>query len=341
MISIICPFYNEAAVIEAAIRRMLANLAFFDRPWELIVVNDGSTDDSFELARAIERENPNLRVIGYANNRGRGYALRTGIAAARGDIVVTTEVDCSWGDDIAQRIVRIFDQFPNTDMVIASPNLAGGGYANVPMSRVLISRLGNALIRIALSSRITMYTGMTRGYRRKRFLELPIDEDEKEFHLEVARKALAFGFVIREVPARLTWQHGKLAKPGAAKRKSSSRVRKLMRTHLVFSAFAAPIRYFLIIVAALATPALGFFIAAVYNLFTPQPSAFYLLTSLSLFLVALIVLLMALLTHQNTATQMEIWRLRSELRALGTETQMPSPPVEPSSSLSPDEMVKY
>jgi glycosyltransferase involved in cell wall biosynthesis len=314
MISVICPFYNEAAIIEASIKRMLGNLASLGKPWELIVVNDGSTDNSFAQAHALMATSPNLRVIGYPNNRGRGFALRTGIEAAKGDVVVTTEVDCSWGDDIVHRIVKTFDEQPNTDMVIASPNLPTGGYENVPSERVLVSRLGNVVLRAALTSRITMYTGMTRGYRRERFLELPIDEDEKEFHLDVARKALAFGFSIREVPAILAWQHEKLAKPGSATRKSSSRVRKLMRTHLMFSAFAAPIRYILMIVGALSIPATGFLIASVYNLLTLQPSGFYLFASFFLYLFALVVLLIGLLTHQNIATQTELWRLRSELR---------------------------
>ena len=307
MISVVCPFYNEAGIIETAVRRMLANLATLDRPWELIIVNDGSTDNSFALAHALEPENPQLRVIGYAENRGRGFALRTGIIAARGDLVVTTEVDCSWGDDIVYRIVKVFDEHPNTDMVVASPNLPGGGYQNVPPRRVAISRGGNMLLRAALSTRITMYTGMTRGYRRERFLELPIDEDEKEFHLDVARKALGLGFAIREVPAMLTWQHETLAKPGSATRQSSSRVRKLMKTHLLFSAFAAPVRYVVVIAGVLSVLAIGFFFAAVYNLlFTSTPAAFLLLTSFFLFLFAFLVLLIGLLTHQNTATQVEL-----------------------------------
>lgn len=316
MISVICPFYNEASIIEAAIRRMLTNLSSLERPWELIVVNDGSTDNSFALAVKLEQSEPSLRVLGYPGNRGRGFALRTGIAAARGDIVVTTEIDCSWGDDIVRQLVQVFDDDPKIDMAIASPNLPGGGYANVPANRVWISRLGNILLRAALNSKITMYTGMTRAYRRARFVELPIDEDEKEFHLEVARKALAFGFRIQEVPARLTWQHDKLTKPGTTQRKTSSRIRKLMRTHLFFSMLAAPIRYIVLIAVAIGVPATIFLFAAIYNLSQGGPSAFYLLTSLSLYMVGLLVLLFAILTQQNVAAQRELWRIRSELMQL-------------------------
>lgn len=336
MISVVCPFYNEATIIEASVRQMLANLATLDRPWELVIVNDGSLDNSFALAHALQAESPHLRVIGYPNNRGRGYALRTGIEAARGDIVVTTEIDCSWGDDIVHRIVRVFDEYPNTEMVIASPNLPGGEYVNVDPTRVLVSRLGNLVLRAAVAPRLTMYTGMTRGYRREKFLELPLDQDEKEFHLEVAHKALAFGFIIRELPAVLTWQHDKLAKKGAARRTSSSRVRKLVRTHLLFSVFAAPIRYIVAIAAVLCLPAFGFITAAVYSLFTSKPSAFYLLTGLFLFLIALIVLLIGLLTHQNNAVQTELWRARSELRQLKRSEHADAIAIAPPSAIASD-----
>jgi dolichol-phosphate mannosyltransferase len=320
VISVISPFYNEASIIEAAITQMLVNLCNLPDAWEFIVVDDGSTDGSEEIARRLATQEPSLRVIGYSENRGRGYAIRTGIGAARGDIVVTTEIDCSWGNDIVQRIVAVFYDNPATDMVIASPNLPGGGYKNVPPYRVRISHLGNLVLRAALTRRITMYTGMTRGYRRKRFLELPLDQDEKEFHLEVARKAIAFDFRIREIPATLTWQHHKLTKPGSMQRASSSRIRKLMQTHLLFSSLAAPIRYIALISALLVVPATAFVATAVYNLATGEPAAFFLLTGLLLYLFVMFVLLIGLITQQNIVTQQELWRIRSELRLLQNPT---------------------
>jgi dolichol-phosphate mannosyltransferase len=316
MISIVSPFYNEASIIEASIGQMLTNFAQLQHPWELIVVDDGSTDGSGDIARRVAVQQSALRVVGYPENRGRGFAIRAGIEAARGEIVVTTEIDCSWGSDIVQRIVAVFDEHPTTDMVIASPNLPGGGYRNVPPYRVRISRIGNLVLRAALTRRITMYTGMTRGYRRERFLELPLDEDEKEFHLEVARKAIAFGFRIREIPAVLRWQHQKLAKLGGLPRRSSSRIRKLMRTHLLFSSLAAPIRYIALLSGLLVIPATAFLIIALYHLATGQPAAFFWLTSLLLYLFVLFVLLVGLITQQNIVTQRELWHIRSELRRL-------------------------
>ena len=83
MISVVCPFFNEEAIIEASVKRMLANLEALPEEWELIIVNDGSRDRSLELARALEAEHPRLRVVSYPSNRGRGHAIRSGAASPR------------------------------------------------------------------------------------------------------------------------------------------------------------------------------------------------------------------------------------------------------------------
>src|SRR5947209_15362071 len=136
--------------------------------WELILVDDGSRDRSREnLVEALAAE-PDLpvRVLSYGWNRGRGRALKTGIDAAQGEIVVTTEADCSWGDDVVRRLVDELERNPVVDFVIASPHLRGGGLVNVPWSRVALTRIGNLLIRLFLAPSISMNTGMTRAYRR-------------------------------------------------------------------------------------------------------------------------------------------------------------------------------
>src|SRR2546421_4386739 len=115
MISIVSPFRNEAAIIESSVRLMLRNLESLTDEWELIIVDDGSDDDSLKIAQALEREFARLRVISYAAHRGRGYAIRRGIMQARGEIVITTEIDSSWGDEIVARIAAEFDKRPDAD----------------------------------------------------------------------------------------------------------------------------------------------------------------------------------------------------------------------------------
>ena len=221
MISVVCPFYNEEAILAASVRLMLRNLSTLTDDWELIIVNDGSRDGSLAVAQGLEAESKQLRVLGYPVNRGRGYAIRHGAAHAKGEVLVTTEIDSSWGDDIVHRLAAAMAEWPDADMVIASPHLPGGGYKNVPPYRVFLSSFGNYVIRAGLTYAVTMNTGMTRAYRLRKFLDLPLYEDEKEMHLEVVSKALALGYRIREIPCILEWRTAKLGATPGKQRKTA------------------------------------------------------------------------------------------------------------------------
>jgi len=316
-ISVVCPFYNEGQIVETAIRTLLERLeTHLNGKWELIVVNDGSLDDSGEVAAKVAAEHSRLRYISYRHNRGRGHALRTGIHQARGDIIVTTEIDLSWGEDIVERLVAAMQDNPDADIVVASPHLPGGGYKNVPPKRVFLSKFGNHVIRALMTDAVTMNTGMTRAYRREAIQALPLDEDRKEFHLEVILKAQALGYRIAEIPSILEWKQYK-HQGQRVKRKSSSKVNKLMVTHSLFSLFAQPIRYLwpLAIVSGLLSA--GFMAAGVVFLFTPDiPSAFVVIVSLTLAIIAMILFIFGVLTQQGNMLQTEIWRLREELQQL-------------------------
>lgn len=314
MISVVCPFYNEEAILEKSVALMLRNLETLNQEWELLIVNDGSKDGSLEIARELECCHPRLRVLSYPVNRGRGYAIRTGVAQARGELVVTTEIDSSWGDDIVPRIVAEFEKRPDADIIIASPHLPGGGYKNVPLKRVFFSSVGNLIIRFGLNYGITMNTGMTRGYRREKFLTLPLSEDEKEMHLEIVNKALVFGHRIYEVPAILEWKDNKLKREPSRTRKSSSNIPKLVRTHLLFSLGVAPFRY-LYPVAALLVVAAGFFFSwAVVNRFLHLPAIYCLLTGFFLALFAFLIFGIGILAQQNRTLMTEMWRMEQRLR---------------------------
>jgi glycosyltransferase involved in cell wall biosynthesis len=312
-VSVVCPFYNESPIIETAIRRLLSQLESLDGEWELIVVNDGSTDGSEEIARSIDCSR--LIVLGYPHNRGRGRALRTGIAAARGDIVVTTEIDLSWGDTIVDDLVSEMRGDPSIDIVVASPHRLGGGYRNVPSRRVWISRFGNLVIRTLMANTVTMNTGMTRAYRRQLIQSLPLTEDGKEFHLEVILKATAFGARIVEIPATLEWKEYK-HEGQRLKRESSTRMRKNIISHSLFSVFAHPVRYVLGLSAF--TSALGViaFFGAVTAYLMHAVAAFLALLSVSLIILGLVFFMMAVILQQGWMIQKELWTLQ---RALKTE----------------------
>jgi hypothetical protein len=134
---------------------------------------------------------------------------------------VTTEADCSWGDDVALRLVEELRSHPEADFVIASPHLPGGGLVRVTPHRVALTRLGNRLIYAFFEPSITMNTGMTRVYRKGVIQPLVTAEDGKEFHLEVLLKLITLGFRARS--ATITWPERRARAGSAAARPRGSR----------------------------------------------------------------------------------------------------------------------
>lgn len=94
-VSAIIPLFNEARCLEANTGRVVAYLESLDRSWELILVDDGSSDQTAAIAHRLADEHPYIRMIGYGVNRGKGHAVRIGMQAARGDFCLFMDADLS------------------------------------------------------------------------------------------------------------------------------------------------------------------------------------------------------------------------------------------------------
>jgi glycosyltransferase involved in cell wall biosynthesis len=84
LLSVIIPVYKQGKTIKKNLHAILSELEIARMPYEVIVVVDGFADNSFEEAK--KEENSKLRVVGYEKNRGKGYAVRYGMARAKGDV---------------------------------------------------------------------------------------------------------------------------------------------------------------------------------------------------------------------------------------------------------------
>ena len=234
-VTLITPAFNEAASIEKDLGRILAAMEGLGVTWEYILVNDGSTDQTLDLAREIIGDRDNCRIVSYVRNRGRGYALRQGFARARGRYVITTEGDLSWGPEIIGRLYQAL-KATGDDVVIASVFLDGGGLKNVPRGRRMISSWGNVVMRWAFGGGLTMLSGMTRGYRREVLEALYLEANDKEIHLEIVSKAQDLGFSISEIPGTISWSQEQVK---GGKGRARSMFRHII-PHLVNSFSRAP-----------------------------------------------------------------------------------------------------
>jgi glycosyltransferase involved in cell wall biosynthesis len=117
-VSVVIPVYNESARISRTLSEVLDYLRSRSQRWELIVVDDGSTDGTAELVRRLCGDRPETRVISYPSNRGKGYAVRQGMLAARGEYVLFTDADLSAPIAEAARLLEPLER--GYDVVIGS-----------------------------------------------------------------------------------------------------------------------------------------------------------------------------------------------------------------------------
>lgn len=206
MVSIITPAYNEAAIIEKNLQEIVDYMeALQDRyRWELLVVNDGSKDDTGRLADEFARSHEQVRVIHHIVNRNLGGALQTGFQAARGDYVIVLDIDLTYSaNHIEQLLSRITET--DADMVIASPYMKGGRNTAVPWFRLLLSRVVNRLMRLMSPSKIHTFTGMVRVYKKSFLQKLNLKSITYSINPEIIFKGIILRARIEEIPAHLDW----------------------------------------------------------------------------------------------------------------------------------------
>ncbi|MCA9973919.1 MAG: hypothetical protein KC425_27090, partial [Anaerolineales bacterium] len=212
---------------------------------------------------------------------------------------------------IVHELVAAMRQWPTADFVVASPHLAPGGYKNVPSNRVFYSKFGNYVIRTFMSNAASMNTGMTRAYRREMIQTLPTHENEKEFHLEVMLKATGMGYRFREIPAILEWKNYK-HEGKRVKRKSSSKVNKLIRTHTLFSIFATPLRYVWGLTGLTFFGGLGFLLWALILYLQGGVAAFNALMGVLLLVLSIVLFVMGVVLQQGNMIQRELWLMQQD-----------------------------
>jgi dolichyl-phosphate beta-glucosyltransferase len=95
MISIVIPAYNEEKRIRGSLSEVFAFMSDSGMEYEIIVVDDGSSDGTSRIVESMAADSPKVRLVRYAKNRGKGHALRTGVLVAKGDFVLVMDADLS------------------------------------------------------------------------------------------------------------------------------------------------------------------------------------------------------------------------------------------------------
>ncbi len=204
--SIVIPAYNESARLSETLEKVLAYTRQQDWDAEVIVVNDGSRDNTADIVREFAQKDQAVRLIENPGNRGKGYSVRNGILNARGDIVVFSDADLSSPIEEMPKLVQALAS--GADIAIGSRWLKVELQTQrQSLHRQLFGRIFNLLLRLSLGLQFAdTQCGFKAFTRRAAQTILPLQRIERwGFDPEILFLARKFGFRVEEVP--VLWGH--------------------------------------------------------------------------------------------------------------------------------------
>jgi glycosyltransferase involved in cell wall biosynthesis len=269
LLSVVVPAYNEALVIMQSLTTLyeyLQGLADQYR-FELIVVDDGSADETGDIAEAFARSRPEVLVLRHRVNFRLGQALRFGINRSKGDYVVTFDSDLSYEPGHIGQLVTALRE-GHARIAIASPYMKGGKDSGLPWNRKVMSKGVNRILAASSQYDISTVTGLVRAYDGPFIRGLNLKSMGPEINTEILYKAQILRARVVEVPAHLDWT-------GQTERMKSRKVPLKVSTTsklLMFSGFLfRPITVFLVpglLLLAVALSTLGALLLTVWREFS-------------------------------------------------------------------------
>ena len=192
LVSIVIPAFNEQENIDDILNKTYKTVESNAFPYEIIVVDDGSTDRTRELAYQHK-----VTVLTNGANKGKGAALRRGFGHAQGEIVVTMDADGSHNpEDIPKLLLQVLN---GATLVLGARFASEEGKQSTKKLNLLGNGLINLSIMLLTGKRITDSQSGFRAMRRSFVRELTLTSDGYEVETEVLVKALKNGNIVKEI----------------------------------------------------------------------------------------------------------------------------------------------
>lgn len=209
-LSVIIPAYKEGKRIGTNLLEIDKYLNAQNYAYEILVVVDGSPDDTAKIAQSYSSQVENLRIINNSENHGKGYVIRQGLVEAKGDLRLFLDADGSTSINHLDTFLPEFKK--GFDLVIGSRTLEGSFIqVHQPFIRELMGKSGNLLIRLVLG--LWSFSDTQCGFKMlsKKAAEavasrMVIDRFGFDFELVILAKKL--GFKIKQLPVRWLNEEG-------------------------------------------------------------------------------------------------------------------------------------
>ena len=201
-VSVVIPMYNEGAVIENTARTLSEYMSGIFEDYEIVFSDDGSCDQSVTIVKELRL--PNVRVVLSDRNYGKGHAVKIGVAAAEGDVIVCTDADLAYGTDVIEKAVSLMQQ-SGADLLLGSRNLNKEGYGDYPLLRRVLSKAYIWVLELIAGFRLSDSQCGFKVFEKntaKMLFELN-ETDGFAFDIENILRAQMMKFRITEMPVRV------------------------------------------------------------------------------------------------------------------------------------------
>jgi dolichol-phosphate mannosyltransferase len=206
MLSVVIPAHNEEGQIADTVRDLAAALQAAEIHYEILVVNDNSSDGTERILATLSAADPHLRYLNNAPPNGFGFAVRRGLAEFRGQAVAIVMAD---GSDDPADLVRFYRKFEDGyDCVFGSRFMRGARIIDYPKPKLILNRLGNLLIRSLFWFRYNDFTNAFKLYRRSAIAGIqPLLSHHFNLTVELPLKCLIRGYRYTVLPN--SWKNRK------------------------------------------------------------------------------------------------------------------------------------
>ncbi|MEK6984016.1 MAG: glycosyltransferase [Nanoarchaeota archaeon] len=196
MYSVVIPAHNESKNLAKLLDKAYKTLKNTNEKFEIIVVNDNSTDNSKKTLENLKKRIKQLKVITRTTDPGVGYAIREGLSNVKGEVTITMDGDLSHDPAEIPKLLKFLKDF---DMVCGS-RYAKGGSADMALSRIIVSGLFNLIFRNLVGIPIKDFTSGFRVCKTRVIKNIKLNSKTFGIYIEISLKAYLAGFKLTEIP---------------------------------------------------------------------------------------------------------------------------------------------
>lgn len=208
-LSVVMPVFNENETVEEVVKWVMDT----GRVYELIIVDDGSTDGTRDLYPVLQEKHPQIKVI-FQENTGKGGALQTGFAAATGDIIIIQDADLEYDPRDYKQILQPIEE--GKAQVVYGSRFRGGPTKTMFFMNMVGNKFLTLVANILYNTILTDIETCYKAFKSEVIKGIPIRSRGFDFEPEITAKVLKRGYRIYEVPISYNgreYEEGKKIQP--------------------------------------------------------------------------------------------------------------------------------